>query len=179
MCEFKTEQITKPVLFTSIPETGQAKSHKCFASVKKCSHRKPLQLLNHVQAHADNLQVPTKTSTEKESLQLSKVCLTLTFLLSKTWHIKQWSHTTLKQNEAKIGPILTDALNQILLLSVSAARYHSGCKDAMIGVLGIRRYTENNVVGDTCLKLPMFCINDCPSAWMFLFFFTQKLNPSQ
>lgn len=118
MCEFKTERIIKLALFISISKTGQAKSHKCFLSVKKYSHRKLLQLLNHVQAHAVNPQVPGKTSTEKASLQLSKVCLALTFLLSKTWHIKQCSHTTLKQNEAKIWPVLTDALNQILLLSV-------------------------------------------------------------
>lgn len=157
------------LFFLSIHPTGQAKSHKCFLSVKKCSHRKLLQLLNHIQAHTDNAQVPAKTSREKESLQLSKVCLTLTFLLSKTWHIKHEVTPLRSRMKLKLDlPWLMHLIRHCCW--EPAAHYHSGCKDGLRDVLGIRRYTENNVVGDICLKLPMFSTNDCPSASVLLFF---------
>lgn len=148
--------------------------------MKQCSHRKLLQLFHHVLPHVDNPQVPTKTSTEKEILQICKLCLTLTFLLSKTWSIKQWSHTTLMQNEAKIGPVLTDALNQILLLSASAAHYHLSWKDGMINVLGHWHqevHREQRCGKQLCLELPRFCNHNFPSAWMFFFFFSPGIKP--
>lgn len=85
--------------------------------------------------------------------------------------VKLWSHTTLRQNKAKTGPVLTDALDQVLLLIVSAAHYHLCWKDEIINVLGQQyqeAHREQHYGKQLCLELPVFCNHKFPFAWMSL-----------